>query len=112
MNSRQGSPRRPENKLLVAKACSLFYLGYTQAQISATLGLSPNLVCRYLKQRSLLDPAKLDPKAEQTRARRLLLLEDDIARSMPEALEGDCKSARATIRAIKARCCLLGLGLK
>ena len=108
MHSRKGSPTRHENKLLVAKACSLYYLGYTHEEIAATLGLSPNLTHRYCRQRSLLDPLRLDPRAQEARALKLTQLEDDIAKNMPGALAGDLCQAWAATRAIKRRCHLLG----
>jgi len=107
----QNNPSRPENRLLLAQVCSLFYQGYTQAQISAKLKLSAAITHRYLRQRSLLDPEKLDPRAEQARALKLLVLQEDIAQCMPGALAGDTRQAKAAIKAIKARCHLLGLGL-
>jgi hypothetical protein len=112
MLKRDKSPSRPENRLLLAKAVSLFYLGYTSAEIGAKLGLSPSITYRYLRERSLLDPAKLDPRAQAARALKLLELEDQIARSMPGALAGELTQARAAIKAIKGRIHLLGFGLR
>ena len=111
MRRREKSPSRPENRLLLAEAVSLFYQGCTHRQISDKLGLSMNITHRYLRQRSLLDPQKLDPRAEQARALKLLVLQEDIAQCMPGALAGDTRQAKAAIKAIKARCHLLGLGL-
>jgi hypothetical protein len=111
MRSRKGSPTRPENKLLVSKVCSLYFLGFTHEEIANALGLSMNVVHRYCRQRSLLDPLKLDPRAQQARALKLTQLEDDIAKNMPGALAGDLCQAWAATRAIKRRCHLLGFFL-
>jgi hypothetical protein len=111
MHRREKSPSRPENRLLLAEAVSLFYQGCTHRQISDKLGLSMNITHRYLRQRSLLDPEKLDPKAQEARERRLEQLEDQLAHSMPAALAGNMRQAKVAIAAIKARCHLLGLGL-
>jgi hypothetical protein len=86
-------------------------LGFTHAEIATALGISINVTHHFLRQRTYLDPEKLDPRAQAARSRRLLLLENSIAQEMPRALVGDIKSAWAAIRAIKAQCHLLGFCL-
>jgi hypothetical protein len=99
---------KPENRLLIARACSLYFEGCTTKEIADKLGLPVSATYRLLRQRASLDPLRLDPRALEARARKLQALEDQLAITMPGALAGDLDSAQAAIKAIKARCRLFG----
>lgn len=99
----------PDPTLL--RACvSLFVQGWTYEKIGKQLGISIGVVHRLLTHRHYLgvDHA-LCPEASVALTQREAALDQELASVMPAALKGDCKAATRAIRAIKARCRLLGL---